>query len=65
MKENKLAAILYFVCAMLWGASAGICALSSNIAMCSVNIGLSATFLCLGMLYRHRTKDDSHNSTNK
>ena len=54
MRRSKLAAVLYFVCAILWATSAVINALSSNIPMCAVYIGLSATVLCLGMLYRRR-----------
>ncbi len=65
MKRNKLAAALYFVCAILWAASAVINALSSNIPMCAAYIGLSVTFFCLGMLYRRRSKDDSDNSADK
>lgn len=65
MKRNKLAAILYFVCSVLWSASAVINALSSNIPMCAVYIGLSVTFLSLGMLYRRRSKDYSDNSADK
>lgn len=65
MKRNKLTAILYFVSAILWATSAVINALSSNIPMCAVYIGLSVTFLCLGMLYKRRSKDDSDNSADK
>ena len=65
MKRNKLTAILYFVCAILWATSAVINALSSKIPMYAIYIGLSATFLCLGILYRRRSKDDSDNPADK
>ena len=65
MKRDKITAILYFICSILWATSAVISAMGSNISMCAVYIGLSVTFFCLGMLYRRRVKNDRDKSDDK